>query len=216
MKHSVLGKAWKAVASLAATMCLVMAASNASALPFPNPNPAGLADDVDGSGYFDTGVLGSLAFELFDLADGSATFGFYDEGSPGTLIPIFESGDATGEAAIVDFTNGFVFDNEDAAIQSVFTPTSSVGFYLALFGTVLYSDPTLNLGGADLMGSFVSTTDDFLSILFYDGQADGQPNLLSWHVISDLTPSTGTVPAPASLLLVLVGLGALASRRARR
>lgn len=202
----------KGLKALVATLTLAVFASNASALPFPNPNPPGLGDDLDGTGYFDTGALGSLAFELFDIVDGSSSFGFYDQADPGTLIPIFEDTDLTGEAAIVDFTNGFVFDAEDAALQSLFAPISTVGFYWAGFGTVLYSDPTLNLGGADLMGAFLSTTDDYLSILFYDNPADSAPNLLSWHVINDLTPSA--VPAPASLALVLLGLGALVRRRA--
>jgi len=215
-KFTVVQRAWKAVASALATLCLVTVASNASALPFANPDPVNLSNDVDGTGYFDTGVIGTLAFELFDLADGSSIFGFYEEGAPGTLIPIFDAADATGQVALVDFTNGFVFDQEEASIQNVFTaPTSSIGFYLAAFGTVFYSDPTLNFAGLDLMGAFQTISGDFLNILFYDNQADGPANLLSWHVISDVTPAT-TVPVPASTLLVLAGLGALASRRRAR
>lgn len=205
------GRAVAGLKTLAATLTLLVVASNASALPFANPNPGGLADDLDGNGYFDTGALGSLAFELFDIIDGSSSFGFFDQADPGTLIPIFEDTDLTGEAAIVDFNNGYVFDAEDAAVQSLFAPMSSIGFYFAGFGTVLYSDPTLNLGGADLMGAFMSTTDDYLSILFYDSPADGTPNLLSWHAINDITPSA--VPAPASLALVLLGLGAILRRQ---
>lgn len=219
---NILGKVWKGLSTnifgrlpaLAAALCLTVIASNASALPFPNPNPPGLNDDVDGTGYFDTGAIGSLAIELFDLADGASTFGFFDANDPGTLIPIFDAADVTGDAAIIDFNAGYVFDNEEAAIQTLFAPASTIGFYLGVFNTVLYSDPTLNLGGADLMGAFTSTTDDFLSILFYDAPASGPSNLLSWHVISDLQPST--VPTPASLLLVLFGLGALVSRRAKQ
>lgn len=216
-------RAWKAAAKAAvkgattfiAAFGLATAASTAFALPFANPNPGGLSDDIDGTGYFDAGVLGSLAVELFDLTDGSSTFGFYEEGSPAALIPLFESTDATGEAAIIDFNAGFVFDNEDAAIQSLFpAPTGSIGFYLAALGTVFYSDPTLNFAGLDLMGAFESTTDNFLSVLFYDNQADAPANLLSWYVISDVTPARAApVPVPASALLVLLGLGAIATRR---
>jgi hypothetical protein len=205
--------AWKVGKGLAAASCLLLIASKAAAIPFPNPDPGSLLDDVDGSGYFTTGSLGSLSLELFDLGDSVASFGFFSQGTPGSLIPIFEAGDLAGEAAIIDFSVGYVFDAEDNAIQSLFAATSTVGFYLDFAGFILYSDPTLNLGGLDVMGAFPSISDDFMSLLFFDGPADDpRRSLLSWHVISDVS----AVPVPGTSLLMLIGLGALAARRTRQ
>ena len=207
----------RAVKASVAVCAMTLLAVNASALPFPNPDPGTLADDIDGSGYFSTGALGSLSLELFDLGDSSAIFGFYDRDTPASQVPIFEATDLTGAAAIIDFTAGFVFDVEDDAIQSLFAPVDEVGFYLDFAGFTLYSDPTLNLGNTDLMAAFASTSDDFLSLLFFDGPADNpQRSLLSWHVISDLTASTGEVPTPATSLLTILGLALLAARLASR
>ena len=203
---------WKTVTRIAAACGFLLVASTASAIPFPNPDPGSLYDDLDDNGYFAAGSLGSLSLEVFDLIDSFASFGFFAQGTPGTLIPIFEAGDSTGEFAIIDFAAGYVFDSEDNAIQSTFAPVSTLGFYLDFAGSILYSDPTLNLGGADLMGAFPSISDDYLSLLFFDGTAENpQRTLLSWSVISDVT----AVPVPASPLLVVVGLALLAIRRKR-
>lgn len=208
---------WRAFKASVAACAMTLIATNASALPFPNPDPGTLADDIDGTGYFSTGALGSLSFELFDLGDSNAIFGFFDRDTPASQVPIFEAADLAGEAAIIDFTAGFVFDVEDDAIQSLFAPVDEIGFYLDFVGFTLYSDPTLNLGSTDLMGAFASTSDDFLSLLFFDGPADNpQRSLLSWHVISDLTASTGEVPTPATSLLTMLGLALLVARWAGR
>ncbi|MCB1843846.1 MAG: hypothetical protein KDI09_12860 [Halioglobus sp.] len=194
----------------AAICALALFTANALALPFPNPDPGNVGDDIDGTGYFSVGSAGSLTFELFDLGDSNAIFGFYDRDTPATLVPIFEAADATGSAAIIDFTAGYVFDVEDNAIQSLFAPVDVLGFYLDFAGFMLYSDPSLNLGGADIMGAFSSISDDYLSLLFFDAPADN-PNrsLLSWHVISDLAPVSADVPAPATGALTLLALAML-------
>ncbi len=202
--------AWKLGKGVAAASCLMMFAGTAAAIPFPNPDPGSLLDDLDGSGYFTPGNTGSLSIELFDLGDSVASFGFFGQGTPGNLIPIFEAGDLTGESAIIDFSVGYVFDAEDNSIQSLFPAASTIGFYLDFAGNILYSDPTLNLGGLDIMGAYPSISQDFTSLLFFDGPADDpQRTLLSWHVISDVT----AVPLPGTALLMVIGLGLLASRR---
>lgn len=199
-------------ARLIALCCLLVVANSASAIPFPKPDLDHL-DDLDDSGYFNAGVLGSLSLELFDLGDSVASFGVFEQGSPGTLIPIFEAGDLTNQFAIIDFAAGYVFDVEDNAIQSTFAPLGTLGFYLDFGGFVLYSDPTLNIGGADLMGAFPTVNGDYLSLLFFDGTADNpRRSLLSWNVISDVT----AVPVPASPLLILAGLSLLAATRRQR
>ena len=204
--------AWKAGKGIAMACSLMLVASTAAATPYPNPDPGSLLDDLDDSGYFSTGSIGSLSLELFDLGDSVASFGFFSQGAPGTLIPIFEAGDLTSEAAIIDFSIGYVFDNEDSVIQSLFAATPTVGFYLDFAGFLLYSDPTLNIGGIDIMGAFPSVNGEFLSLLFFDGPADDpQRTLLSWHVISDVS----AVPVPAPWLLMMAGIGLLAARRTK-
>lgn len=207
---------WKVASSVIAGACLFAFASTASAVPFTNPDPGTLMDDIDGSGYFSPSGLGSLVFELFDLGDTAAEFGGFDKNDPGTLIPFFEASDLTGEAAMVDFTGGFVFDVEDNAIQSVFAPIDSVGFYLDLPGLgTLFSDPTLNLGGVDVMAAHPTIGQPFTSLIFYDGPAGAAApaTLMSWHLISDVT---GGVPLPSSAALLALGLLALRGKRTHK
>lgn len=211
----------RACSAVAAVAALSLGATSALAAPFPNPAPGTLAEDIDGTGYFTVGGVGTATFELLDAFDSISTFGFYSAFDPFTLIPIFEAGDATGESALIDFAGGVVFDNEDAAIQSVFTPTTTIGFYLdlGLGGAPLFSDPAFN-GGLDVVAAHQSLVDPFLNILFYDGPAipgtTQQPsNLLAWYGLSDITPFE-EVPVPATLLLMAAGLLGLTQARRKR
>ena len=211
LKHE-LCSVWRLGRGVAAVCSLMLVAGIASATPFPNPDPGSLGDDLNGSGYFNFGSAGSLSLELFDLGDTIASFGFFGQGAPGTLISIFEASDLAGESAIIDFTAGIIFDVEDSAVQSFFTSVPTIGFYLDFAGFIIYSDPTLNLGGLDLMGAFPSTNSNFLSLLFFDGTADHpQRSLLSWHVISNIS----AVPVPTTWLLIMIGLGLLVTRRTK-
>lgn len=203
---------WHRGNSIAVACCLMMANVTA-AMPFPNPDPGSVLDDLDGSGYFTTGSIGSLSFELFDLGDSATSFGLFSQSSPETLIPIFEANDLIGEAAIIDFAVGYVFDYEIDVIQILFDDVPVVGFYLDFATFILYSDPTLNEHGLDVMGAFPSASDDFLSLMFFDGPANyPQRSLLSWHLISDVNAT----PVPATWLLMMVGLGLLAAKRTTR
>jgi hypothetical protein len=205
-----LNAAWKRAVT---ACCLMAVAGTASALPFPNPDPGALLDDLDDTGYYMPWVTGSLALELFDLGDSVASFGFFAKGDPGTRLPIFEAADLVGEAAIIDFSVGYVFDVEDNAIQSLFPGVPTIGFYLDFAGNILYSDPNLNIGGVDVMATFESIDNGFLNLLFFDGAADNPSrSLLSWHAITEVAP----VPVPATWLLMMLGLGLLATRRAKK
>lgn len=198
---------------LFAALAAIVFVGSAVSAPLPNPAPADFSDDIDGSGYFKPVGDGTLAFELFDLGDGVASFGFFARGAPNDRIPIFEAADTSGSAAIVDFVNGFVFDVEDAAIQNLFaSPLTEIGFYLDLEALgILFSDPVLNLGGFDVMGAYPSlTVPDAFSLLFMG--VDG--TVYGWQYLTGLQASV--VPVPGSLALLGLGTLLLAARRRAR
>lgn len=198
---------------LFATLVAITFVGSAVSAPLPNPAPADFADDIDGSGYFKPVGDGSLALELFDLGDGVASFGFFARGAPNTRIPIFEAADTTGSSAIVDFVNGFVYDVEDSAIQSLFAaPITEIGFYLDLDSLgILFSDPGLNLGGADVMGAYPAlAAPDSFSLMFMG--VDG--TVYGWEYLTGLQASV--IPVPGSVALLGLGMLLLAARRRSR
>ena len=197
------------------TLGFVLFTHAAAATPFANPLPAVLLDDLDGTGYFDTTGVASVAIEVFDLGDTISEFGFYEQGSPGTLIPIFEAADLSGEAAIVDFAGGFVIDFEMGLIQNMFAaPTSPIGFYFSIPNQdTLFSDPTLNPAGLDFTAAHPSIAGDSTDILFWTPDVPGipPPTLLSWHRILGVTGVP--VPTPSSIALLMLGLAVMARRK---
>ena len=143
-----------------------------------------------------------LALEIFDVFGGNpgvmSTFGFYRESDPTTLIPIFGPLDQAGvpQQATIDFNLGFVVDDDEAALESVFTPgMGAIGFYMELvFGggtALLYTESALNtdFGGVDVFATW---------------QNDIDPNLCNAiHNINACTPEEleelGMAPVTGSL-----------------
>ena len=215
MFNLAIGKLTNAKKSLAWISALGFAAfaQTAAAVPFPNPLPALLLEDIDGDGYYQAGGIGEVALEIFDAAEGASEFGFYEQGNAGTLISIFDTADAVGNAAIINFAAGFVFDFELAAAQSLFTtPTNPIGFYLKLPNLTLYSDPTLNPAGLDFLAAHPAIAGTSFDLLFRSAgtQAVG-PVLFSWHRITGITGVP--VPTPSSIALMMLGLAVMGRRK---
>jgi len=149
-------------------LCMMLFAGNASAVPFPTPdpipdptNPANtwtFGADVDDSGIFRHSSQ-IFTIELLDLGDlsllsgGGAvgnSIGFYFEGANvadlSNLHGIFDISDITAypvgpisQAAIVDFNQGKVFDVDDGlSVQSSFSGSGNIGF-------AILPDPTLGI-----------------------------------------------------------------------
>lgn len=135
-----------------------MATGPAWAIPIANPNPSLLADDIGGTGLFNTNGS-SLGIEILDLGPvltggpgspfpstgfGGSEFGFYFANDPTSLTAIFDPTDqdpdpggpgSITQLASIDFLAGQVLDMDDGGtLQSTFDPASSgpIGFYLTL------------------------------------------------------------------------------------
>lgn len=214
--HRFLGGAFAHFGCLLAGALLI--SQSAMATQFLNPFPGVLEDDIDGTGLFSPEPI-ALSTEFLDVFDTSAEFGFFTSSDPGTLVPIFEAGDLTGESALIDFATGYVFDVEDAAGQNVFSPVSDpIGFYLDLPGiATLYSVPEMNFGGLDGFGAYRTVGgDDFNLMFLVPGTAPTLDSLLSWHTVSGLTPVAAQVPTPMPLALIGVGIVLFGAKRIRR
>lgn len=189
---------------------LVLAFSTWSvvATPMTNPDPGLFENDIDGQGYFRSSGA-SLAWEIFDLGDTQAAFGFYPR-SGATPIVIFEAADLSLEYAIVSFTDGYVYDVEDAAVQSSFAvPVGDFGFFLDVPGLgTFYSDPTYNPAGVDVFGAFpvIGQPGDY-SFTFSVGST-----VLAWELMTNLQ----SIPEPRVIVLLGAGLVGLGLSRRRR
>ncbi len=195
----------------------------------PNPDPANLSDDIQGSGYF--AHADQVYFQEFlDIGPAlglqGSEFGFFFAGTditdPLNLIPIFDSSDigSQNRLAQVDFAVGNVHDlDEGNVIQNTFTGTGNIGFYFSLDPLsgvpTLFSDPLLN-SDLDVVGTYPSLdppTNEFLIAFQYPDGTGGYDSLL-FEGVSGIEP----VPLPGTLLLFCSGLAGVAwySRKRRR
>lgn len=118
--------------------------------------------------------------------------------------------DLTVEYAIVSFTDGYVYDVEEAAVQSTFaTPVGDFGFFLDLPGLgTFYSDSAYNPGGVDVFGAFpvIGQPGDY-SFTFSVGST-----VLAWELMTNIQ----AVPEPGVIILLGAGLVGLGLSRRRR
>ena len=192
---------------LAAAM-LLCAAGTVNAAPFLPDN----GDSYFGHGLVTTGV------ELGDaFGDDASTFGFYFKGDSGTLIPIFDSLDTVGDQAAINFQLGVVVDSETATVQNSFTQSlNDIGFFLNIGGaggTNLFSDASLNPGGADVFLAQQDTINPLSWLMIFNAPINGVVGPASFNLI---TPLVSAVPVPAALWLfgtALIGLVGFGKRR---
>ncbi len=209
--------------------------TNANALVVPNPAPAAFGPDILGSGYFNPTGPGIISVRIsdtgFTLGLGGSEFGMFFQSDSGTLIPIFLPGtqdpDPAGPSsspptAAIVLGTGEVYVN--GTLQNTFAPrTGPVGFYLApsptlqtVFGVnQIFSDPSLNPLGEDMVGTFpiIGVPEAYLlgfAVMDLNDPTSVVP--LGYSAVVNLS-----VPEPGTLALAFLGVaGALMLRRQRR
>ena len=210
-----------ATVACAAGLLAVQAPAEAAPLETP-PLLAALVDaDVDAA-YFRATDGVSLAIELYDFVELVSPngigirFGLYFQDAPETLIPLFDVADAgpSRPLAFANFGNGSVIDLDTFTVQAGFTPSDApFGFFMQTTGPnplSLFSDPSLNPGGADFFAAFpLKTLANGFVLDFTSPTLPANVPGLQLTVMTGIQP----VPVPASVVLLGSGLAALVTRR---
>lgn len=169
-----------------------------------NPDTLSFYGDNKGETFFtSTPTFTVETFDLFNTTGVGAEFGFYFVGSPSTLIPIFDSNDVLGSAAI-DFAGGLVIDIEDQFPQSLFFGSDEpVGFYLRAEGVTVYTESSLNTGGIDVAATFPSILDPSLYMIGFEIPIAGSLTTVAYELVGGIK----RVEEPGAIYLIIIGLG---------
>jgi len=178
----------KTLLSAAVLVLFTCFSVSAFATPLTNPKPTDQLDDLDDSGYF-TPAGGILAIEVLDIFDTFAlpgsSFGFFfeeaDVSGSTSLDTVFSSTDSSLDKAVIDFTTGVVVDIEESTIESSFTGSDNIGFFLALNalgGDSLFSDSNLNFG-VDWFGAFpfIAAPENLALVFQNSSRLNGFPSM---------------------------------------
>lgn len=199
--------------------------SFAVAAPYGNLDSYVFGNDLDGSGLFAHSNSVFAFYEVFDALEvhtqRSYELGIFFDGSPSTLIPLFDISETTVSSAIVDFTTGGILDLDDGFVEGTYAPdTTDFGFYLSTVDSLssviistVFSNPALN-GGIDKFGAselLVSNIPDTFTAMFFSEPPDASPELV--YAVSFVKVSQ--VSLPSSMLLLSFGLLSLLRFRNR-
>jgi len=203
--HTIVKKLYNLLLVLA---LLLLGAATAHAAII-NPLPTDFGADNGAELFTPVGLVGSV--EFYDLAGNlspgaGASFGFYFDADPGTLIPVFTGADQglTTATALIDFGSGIVLDLDASAVLTTFSGTGNIGFWLALNGLpIIYTEANLNPFNLDLAATFPSlATPNTYLIGFETFDATGASIPLAFEIVSNIK----AVPEPGTLLLLFGGL----------
>lgn len=175
-----------------------------------NPDPTTFAAD-DGTQYF-TPAAGLIGIEVLDLFGGlgaGSTFGFYFKSAPSAPIVIFDSLDQTvTQVAGIDFTSGIVLDVDSSSVQSTFSGSGPIGFFLGINplipggGFGITTDPLLNPAGLDLAATFPLISSPSGYLLGFELPIRGRFVTIGLDLVSGIQPYRKVPEAPALMLML--------------
>jgi hypothetical protein len=169
---------------------------------------------------------GSVATFIIELAGGAGQqkSGIYDYWDPDNRAEIFSGSDTAGSQKIVTFTDTGEIKVNFVTVASGFT--GLFGFYLETFGSVYFTQDSLNSGTAralvyqgddttllKLPGLNEGTFSENEFIFAWEDGGDGDYQDMV-YLVESITPVTSVVPEPATV--ALLGLGALTMTVRRR
>jgi len=184
------------------------------ALPFTasalivNPNPGAFFADSGAEVFSPSNP--AVGIELVDPLSGE--FGFYRQGDSGTLITIFDSADATGDSALINFDlgggSGAVIDLETVTPQSIFSAgLGDIGFYLIVNATTIYSEASLNSGGADQFAAFQNMANPLSYLLGFEFiQPTGARATVALEIVNGISEVQISLTEPSTLMLILLAM----------
>ena len=210
------------LAASSALLALVVAApAHATLIGGPGPFPG--LDPDDGTELFVPNLNPIQLQHVVRVKEAADTipgvidheWGIYFANDPGTLIPVFTTGDSgANQQAVISFNSGQVVDLDGLTVEGGFGPSlGAFGFYLNLHPVgapeiLRYSEPSLNPGGVDAVATFPFQANP----TFYFVGFEIDDKIFSLEIVDGVVP----VPEPGVAGLLGGGLAVLAGGRSIR